>query len=237
MSSGPTLASYSPARVAPQTPGSSAAAPKTPMSSGDQPTPDGVNSHDSEEVLTALAEARNLARNEQTLTLHQVYAACQEQMAALKERADLGADRSGVSRDALPVPRPDHVSAGASGGRPSAPDRHRDRAEPRESVSRDRSRAPAPRTNEVCWSTWVDDLYDDDGVGDVLEAVPEEDVGNLLDLSVGDLGCRGTGSFDPSTVQTGCFASLAGTEESWEPLPEGKHLGANHDFESYFCQP
>ena len=83
---------------------------------------------------------------------------------------------------------------------------------------------------------WFDGLYDDDGVGDVLEAVPEEDVGNLLDLSVGDLGCRGAGSFDPSTVQTGCFASLASTEGSWEPLPEGKPLGVSRDFESYFCQ-
>ena len=43
------------------------------------------------------------------------------------------ADQPGVSRDALPVPRPDHVSAGASGGRTSAPGHHRDRAEPRES--------------------------------------------------------------------------------------------------------
>ena len=62
--------------------------------------------------------------------------------------------------------------------------------------------------HHVCWSNWVDDLYDDDGVGELLDRVPEEDVGNLLDLSDGDLGQRGVGSFDAASLKTGCLRIL-----------------------------
>ena len=76
-------------------------------------------------------------------------------------------------------------------------------------------------------------MYADDGVGDELECIPEEDVGNLLDLSVGDLGSRGVGSFDLKAVKTGCFPNCSGV---WEPLPAAPKGSDHGDLESYFCQ-
>ena len=93
--------------------------------------------------------------------------------------------------------------------------------------------APAWKKEPVCWSSWVADLYADDGVGDELECIPEEDVGNLLDLSVGDLGSRGVGNFDLKAVKTGCFANCSGV---WEPLPAAPKGSDHSDLESYFCQ-
>ncbi|CAE7395617.1 unnamed protein product [Symbiodinium pilosum] len=56
-----------------------------------QQTPSGVSSQNAEEILTELAQERGLVRDDQgqTLTLKQVYEACQQQVATLKERIDL----------------------------------------------------------------------------------------------------------------------------------------------------
>ena len=144
------------------------------------------------------------------------------------------ADQPGLPADNVSVPRTDHVPPGAPGGDPPSHGGSRSR-EQGATVSRERSRTPAPKSHQVCWSNWVDDLYDDDGVGDWLERVPEEDVGNLLDLSDGDLGQRGVGSFDAASVKTGCFANSVDTEGVWEPLPETSGPMKFADHESYFC--
>ena len=206
------------------------------MSSSGQPPSSGISSRDMEELLTELAHERGMVRDEtgKAMNLKEIYEACQLQISALKERVDQLEQTNLIPADNVSVPRADHVPPGALGGDSPSHGGGRSR-EQGATVSRERSRTPAPKSHKVCWSNWVDDLYDDDGVGELLDRVPEEDVGNLLDLSDGDLGQRGVGSFEVASVKTGCFANSVETEGAWEPLPETSGPLKFDDHESYFC--
>ena len=147
----------------------------------------------------------------------------------------------------VPDARSGAPATGAGGDPKPTPSCSRGRDAPRDQVRRERSRTPAGLRDvqdlnlwvdkqesgdkQACWSNWVD-RWDEDQ-DDVLLVVPEEDVGNLLDLSHGGLGCRGDKSFELSSMKLGCFGDglIAGT---WEAVPKQPALGVTRDYESYF---
>ena len=153
-----------------------------------------------------------------------------------------GAAGSGQSRAAasnLPEPVPEHGSSGEARRDEHASGGSRGRSDSTPVMRRDRSRTPSGRGDYV-WSNWVDKQgrhNDDDGDdgAEVLSTCYEEDVGNALDLCDGDLGSRGSKSFDPSTLKLGQFGWPA-PAATWEPVPEQGNLGKTRNLDAYFCE-
>ena len=109
-----------------------------------------------------------------------------------------GANQSDAAAGDLPMPFAEHGDAGETRGPQSSPHHHGSQHGARAQVRIERSRSPVGRTGGI-YTT----LADDEGY---LECIPEENIGNALDLSIGDLGCRGSYAFDTAKIQFGRFA-------------------------------
>ena len=138
-----------------------------------------------------------------------------------------GAGQSDPAAGDLPMPLAEHGNARAARGPQPPPHGHGAEHGARAQVRTERSRSPVGRTEGVYTA-----LADGE---DVLEWVPEESVGNALDLSVGDLGCRGSYAFDHEKLQFGRF-SWRVPESAWETLPQNPEPKTHGNIETYFNQ-